>query len=339
MQFMQSPFLKKLRAIFIGALLFLFTFVFFCFASEGAIRLLNLPYKTALDKLRTFTYKDPPIDAQGKYRTFRQGHFSVKKAPGTFRILALGGSYTWGDKIYDVTDTWPGQLERLLNAQDPSRHYEVLNFGANGFTTFNEAEFMRLIGWKLNPDMLVIQFALSSALPSEDNFRHAGEDSLYVTKTLLPKRAHEWLSAHSYFYSWIDQKFQLIQAKIFYPDGYAPLYDAHAKGWGQCRFAMAEMGREAHARGVRILLAIFPVFPRGIYTRNTYPYSRLHDRVIRTAALCGLETLDLLDVFLRKGKKLETYYALPLDPHPNEFALGLAAKAIAQTITNAANKA
>ena len=41
--------------------------------------------------------------------------FEFTKAPNVFRILALGGSTTWGYLLDDPDDAWPSQLEKMLN--------------------------------------------------------------------------------------------------------------------------------------------------------------------------------------------------------------------------------
>lgn len=53
------------------------------------------------------------------------------KRPGSFRILAMGGSTTWGHKV-DDDETWPVALEQQLRAAT-GRDIEVLNGGVSGW--------------------------------------------------------------------------------------------------------------------------------------------------------------------------------------------------------------
>ena len=54
--------------------------------------------------------------------------------PGTRRILALGDSITFGFGV-DQADSFPEQLERLINREQPQdRPVEVINAGVNGFS-------------------------------------------------------------------------------------------------------------------------------------------------------------------------------------------------------------
>jgi lysophospholipase L1-like esterase len=61
--------------------------------------------------------------------------FEFTKAPNVFRILALGGSTTWGYLLDDPEDAWPSQLEKLLNGalseNSDFDKIEVINGGLN----------------------------------------------------------------------------------------------------------------------------------------------------------------------------------------------------------------
>jgi hypothetical protein len=51
----------------------------------------------------------------------------VRKEAGTERIVVLGDSFTWGDKIASSDSTWPAQLEQQLRDGWPGRRIEVVN--------------------------------------------------------------------------------------------------------------------------------------------------------------------------------------------------------------------
>ncbi|MFO0983172.1 MAG: hypothetical protein U1E76_15815 [Planctomycetota bacterium] len=63
---------------------------------------------------------------------FRDREFTPKR-PGSVRILAVGDSFTFGDSIVDVADTWPRVLEQRLRSA--GRDVEVLNLGWSGTNT------------------------------------------------------------------------------------------------------------------------------------------------------------------------------------------------------------
>jgi lysophospholipase L1-like esterase len=83
--------------------------------------------------------------------------YAIKKPANTYRIIALGDSFVFGDHV-NTADSWPEQLENLLNASKTCilyDSYEVLNLGLRGFDIQNEVERYRLRGQKYNPDLVL----------------------------------------------------------------------------------------------------------------------------------------------------------------------------------------
>jgi len=69
---------------------------------------------------------DETVNAHGL-----RGEIVPPRREADFRILAMGGSTTWGHKI-DDDETWPFQLERRLHASGYDR-MQVLNGGVSGW--------------------------------------------------------------------------------------------------------------------------------------------------------------------------------------------------------------
>jgi lysophospholipase L1-like esterase len=65
---------------------------------------------------------------------YRGPEMTLRPAPGTTRILAIGGSTTFGHLVRDPLMTWPKQLEQRLNAA-PGTRVEVVNGGLNDATS------------------------------------------------------------------------------------------------------------------------------------------------------------------------------------------------------------
>ncbi|MAE69441.1 MAG: hypothetical protein CME06_03110 [Gemmatimonadetes bacterium] len=97
---------------------------------------------------------------------FRGNEIDLHKPEGTTRVLCLGGSSTYGDGISDSHDTYPAVLEDLLNAGS-DRHYEVLNAGVSGYTTFQALRNLRRDLLRLSPDIVTVDFAHNDKVPSE----------------------------------------------------------------------------------------------------------------------------------------------------------------------------
>jgi lysophospholipase L1-like esterase len=80
-----------------------------------------------------------------------------EKPPGVVRVAALGDSFTFGFGV-ESEATWPAVLERLLNEGAPARRVEVLNFGAGGYSTQDEAVVLRRRALEFAPDVVVLGY-------------------------------------------------------------------------------------------------------------------------------------------------------------------------------------
>jgi lysophospholipase L1-like esterase len=88
---------------------------------------------------------------------FEDYNYSIEKPSNTFRIIALGDSFTEGVWI-STNDTWPKQLERKLNQLNTSTRFEVLNFGKAAAGTLEEVKIFEENALKYNPDMVILLF-------------------------------------------------------------------------------------------------------------------------------------------------------------------------------------
>lgn len=83
--------------------------------------------------------------------------YSVVKPPDTYRIVALGDSFTNGEYV-NVADNYPEKLENLLNSQMHCRNikkFEVLNLGVAGYDIQYAVHRFKLHGAKYDPDLVI----------------------------------------------------------------------------------------------------------------------------------------------------------------------------------------
>lgn len=83
--------------------------------------------------------------------------YAVAKAPGTFRILVLGDSVTFGHGTLHET-TYPYLLEQRLEAWRPAVNWEVWNLGVPGYNTGQELAYLQQVGPRWAPDLVVVGF-------------------------------------------------------------------------------------------------------------------------------------------------------------------------------------
>lgn len=94
---------------------------------------------------------------------FRGPEIDVPKPEGTFRILCLGGSSTYGNGPSSNEATYPVRLEHHLR-KAKVRGAEVVNLGAPGWTSTESLINLCLRGAELEPDLVLVYHATNDAL-------------------------------------------------------------------------------------------------------------------------------------------------------------------------------
>lgn len=94
-------------------------------------------------------------DVQINNQGFRGPDFEIEKAPETVRILTLGSSSTFGYRNNDE-QTYPAQLQEVLDQTGGDTKYEVINFAIPHAVTDNIVAMLLAEGLALSPDVLTL---------------------------------------------------------------------------------------------------------------------------------------------------------------------------------------
>ncbi|MCA8949249.1 MAG: SGNH/GDSL hydrolase family protein [Planctomycetes bacterium] len=115
----------------------------------------------------------PSLDIDiGSYRLqtnalgFRGPEISKQKPPGTFRILVLGDSVSYGTGVNDEV-TFLRRWEQTLN-ESGDRHFEVVNTGHPMYDTSQELALFRDEGLALDPDLVLLVYVVNDIEPTRD---------------------------------------------------------------------------------------------------------------------------------------------------------------------------
>jgi lysophospholipase L1-like esterase len=257
------------------------------------------------------------FDGNGKltYETnslgWRSPETTLEKAPGRFRILGIGDSFTFGTGVRRE-DLFLTRLADHLERDAPGR-FEVLNLGVMGFNTSHELALLRNVGFAFHPDLVVICYVLNDAeVVSPKRAKDGDFDSV------LPKR-----SSFSLLYDHLRERLRNRRARAA---GVARILDDYrdgAPGWVSVQRSLMEIGRLSRERDVPVVLMIFP----NMWELNDrYPFAPAHAKVAAAARAAGIPVLDLIDAF--RGEDGVSLWVHPGNQHPNERAHAIAGKAL-----------
>lgn len=96
----------------------------------------------------------------------RGGPVTIDKAAGTFRVLCVGDSCTFGSGAA-TNRTYPAQLQARLREMRPGVRVEVINAGVPGYSSFQGRRYLESEGIRLSPDCVVIALGYNDAIPAQ----------------------------------------------------------------------------------------------------------------------------------------------------------------------------
>ncbi len=99
----------------------------------------------------------PQVNSLG----YRGPEVNVPKPDGAYRIVALGGSTTYGLYLPDWRQSYPHQLEAQLQQGLGHDNIEVINAGVLGYSSWESAVNLLLRIPDLEPDLLIIYHAIN----------------------------------------------------------------------------------------------------------------------------------------------------------------------------------
>jgi lysophospholipase L1-like esterase len=134
------------------------------------------------------------------------------RADGSRRILAIGDSCTFGWRVSE-DETYPAQLEGLLNQRAGGERYQVINAGVPGYTSYQGLEYLRERGLALRPEIVLIGFGFNDAYRSGDIENQLARAHL-TTPFFV---ADDALIYYSSFYRWLRWRANQLAPKDLPP--------------------------------------------------------------------------------------------------------------------------
>jgi len=252
---------------------------------------------------------DVRINSQG----LRDQEYTLAKPPGTYRIMMLGDSTTFGWGV-TADATVAKILERELNGAQRQRRFEVLNAGVGNYDTVQEVTYYLQRGRAFHPDLVVLEYFINDAEP-------------------VPRETKSFLRDRSYFAAFVASRSDGIMrwfgARPDWRQYYASLYEPDRPGWIAAQAALGDLSRTTMADGTTAVVALLPELHQ---IEPDYPFAREHAAVRAAAAAHGLPAVELIDALRGHGPE-STLWVTPADTHPNRKANELIAGRLMTWIT------
>ena len=268
---------------------------------------------------------------------FRGPDFDLLKPAGVYRILCVGNSRTFGDYV-DEEDTFPAQLEKRLR-QESGRSVEVINAGVIGYTITDESDFLREKGFALQPDAIIVGFALNDLAgltgrtPSRENQRNRARELSEFRLTPLRRTLRQTATYNL---------LAMVKASIVGRLGLDPAlqdarihrllhppYDERTEAlFGRYRTVLASVEEDCKAKGIRLTLVLFPFYEQVAEGASVEAQAR----ITKMASDLGVDVVDLLGSFRKAGARAGKLFLVPLDHQPSARGYRLAAASVGRAI-------
>ena len=102
-----------------------------------------------------------PLSIRHNSLGFRGRETTWEKPAGTYRIVCLGGSSTYGFGPSSNETNWTERLEVHLNEAQPGKTVEVINAGCQGYSTFESLINLELRAIDFRPDLVIVYLTIN----------------------------------------------------------------------------------------------------------------------------------------------------------------------------------
>jgi len=258
---------------------------------------------------------------------FRDTDFSGEPKPGQFLIAVLGDSFVFGQGV-PQSETFPAVLQKLLNRSQTTETFRVWNLGVSGYNTEQESYLLKSFVLPRKPNWVVVGYNINDLEPIGID-PNAVEKEQYDESPLIDRFKNYFLN-DLLITQFVKQRAGNI-IRLFYPTWYGSTYIQDTLNqylspegpWGSVSMLLKQMKRDCDKEGVGFTVAVLPA----MLDFKNYPFEKAHNVILDFFRDNGIDYIDILPFF--KGHNFMNFWVSALDPHPNELAQEIFAKATA----------
>ena len=133
-------------------------------------------------------------DVQINSLGMRDREYEPVRPEGTRRVLALGDSITFGNRL-ELEKTWTSLYEDNLARRGIA--CEVLNMGVGGYDTLQEVRLLERAGLELDPDLVVLSFCVNDVATVSVSLEALERAKKLESSLLVRTRIGQWLALQS----------------------------------------------------------------------------------------------------------------------------------------------
>jgi len=257
---------------------------------------------------------------------------AIPKPRGTFRVLCLGDSFTYGIETPEE-QTYPHRLEQALRARLPGREVEVWNAGCNGYNSCQEAAWLETYGWQLEPDVVTVGFVMNDVLPLVAD---APSQNFPGRSWMLRFPLYHWLRTQivqRWRLTGDDSQAQALRQLVARHQGKLETSPSEnevtRRYWDEAQACLAKVAAGCRERGLPAALIVFPSL-----SQMNHPSPPPEPQVV-LASLAKREGFVLVDLLTRYAAAGEAALLESDKAHPSALGHSIAADELAAALAAA----
>lgn len=237
----------------------------------------------------------------------RNAEVASPKPSGTYRIIALGDSFTEGRGVSE-NESWPATLNAKLSAHKTGQTFEVVNAGISGSDPFFELHLLENRLLELEPDMVILTLNSSDI----DDIIVRGGKGRYDEHGDLKYRQGPWwvgFYANSFIFRHIVHDVMELNWLFNKKEEEQKLRTDAKQQINQAINQFTELGNE---NGFSCVVVFHPLAPE--FEEGNMQLERLYEQVKRNPALIAINVLENPNKDIHKAELRQQYY-WPIDQH------------------------
>jgi lysophospholipase L1-like esterase len=256
---------------------------------------------------------------------FRDREFVIAKPRNKFRILVIGDSQTFGHGIEKLEDTFPKQLEKLLNQGTKHPKFEVLSFARPGWNTAEQLQYVYKKGFLYQPDLILLNFFHNDLPPSP--FLECDSKDWEI----LPEVGSliVWFHRSSFYHLVkfrINRLMEKTGYKLTYEDCRRSSYQS--RSWDMEEIYLDTLHQTARMKNIHFMISVIPIMFK---LDKNYPFTFAHNKLKRFCSGRNIFCVDLYEEGFQ-GKNEDDFIVSRKDRHFNARGAKLSAEILFEKI-------